>query len=156
MFLLSGDCIVNESMLTGESVPVSKMPINDEDLVRWKESKDVSEESAKSFLYSGTRVVRIRGALVPDGDEGSPALALVVRTGEFRALQFICVLPDFAGFNTTKGALIRSMLYPKPMGFKFYRDSIRFIGVLAGLAILGFCVSIVQFIKLGVCCISLH
>jgi cation-transporting ATPase 13A2 len=86
MFLLSGDCIVNESMLTGESIPVSKVPIKDEDLVRWKERKDVSEESAKSFLYSGTRVVRIRGALVPDGDEGSPALALVVRTGEFRAL----------------------------------------------------------------------
>jgi cation-transporting P-type ATPase 13A2 len=42
------------------------------------------------------------------------------------------------------------MLFPKPMGFKFYRDSIRFIGVLAGIAGLGFCVSAIQFIKLGV------
>jgi hypothetical protein len=42
------------------------------------------------------------------------------------------------------------MLFPKPMGFKFYRDSIRFIGVLAGIAGLGFCVSAVQFIRLGV------
>jgi cation-transporting ATPase 13A2 len=53
------------------------------------------------------------------------------------------------GFNTTKGALVRSMLFPKPMGFKFYRDSMRFIVVLAGIAVLGFMASAVQFVKLG-------
>ena len=42
------------------------------------------------------------------------------------------------------------MLFPKPMGFKFYRDSIRFIIVLAGIAGVGFCASAVQFIRLGV------
>ncbi|KAJ6499197.1 hypothetical protein C8R45DRAFT_981502 [Mycena sanguinolenta] len=131
MFLLSGDAIVNESMLTGESVPVSKIPVKDEDLVRWRDAKD---EASKSFLYAGTRVVRIRGTFTVDGGPGHPALALVVRTG----------------FNTTKGALIRSMLYPKPIGFKFYRDSVRFIGVLAGIAGLGFCFSAVQFVRLGV------
>lgn len=83
MFLLSGDTIVNESMLTGESVPVSKVPIKDEDLARWKESKDVQGETAKSFLYAGTKVVRIRGALAADGSIGRPALALIVRTGNF-------------------------------------------------------------------------
>lgn len=81
MFLLSGDTIVNESMLTGESVPVSKIPIRDEDLVRWKDIEDIHGESAKSFLYAGTKVVRIRGALAADGTMGRPALALVVRTG---------------------------------------------------------------------------
>lgn len=45
---------------------------------------------------------------------------------------------------------MRSMLFPKPIGFKFYRDSMRFIGVLAGIAGLGFCASAVQFVKLGV------
>ncbi|KAK7005604.1 cation-transporting ATPase [Favolaschia claudopus] len=131
MFLLSGDAIVNESMLTGESVPVSKAPAKDEDLVRWR---DMKGEASKSFLYAGTRVVRIRGTFTVDGGPGQPALALVVRTG----------------FNTTKGALIRSMLYPKPIGFKFYRDSVRFIGVLAGIAGIGFCFSAVQFVRLGV------
>ncbi|KAF9227264.1 hypothetical protein BS17DRAFT_775209 [Gyrodon lividus] len=134
MFLLSGDAIVNESMLTGESVPVSKNPANDEDIARWREVKDVQGDLAKSFVHSGTRVVRIRSALATDGGIGRPALGLVVRTG----------------FNTTKGALVRSMLFPKPMGFKFYRDSIRFIGVLAGIAGLGFCASAVQFIRLGI------
>ncbi|KAI0363131.1 hypothetical protein BV20DRAFT_1068713 [Pilatotrama ljubarskyi] len=54
------------------------------------------------------------------------------------------------GFYTTKGALVRSMLFPKPTGFKFYRDSMRFTGVLAGVAGLGFCASAVQFVRLGV------
>ena len=61
-----------------------------------------------------------------------------------------------AGFTTTKGALVRSMLFPKPIGFKFYRDSIRFIMVLSGIAGLGFCASAVQFIKLGVCAFICH
>lgn len=62
----------------------------------------------------------------------------------------------FVGFTTTKGALVRSMLFPKPIGFKFYRDSIRFIMVLSGIAVLGFCASTVQFIKLGVCALIYH
>lgn len=152
MFLLSGDTIVNESMLTGESVPVSKVPANDADISRWKDAKDVTGDVAKSFLYSGTKIVRIRGALATDGSTGRPALALVVRTGEWdvsqrdRHRQTECL----SGFNTTKGSLVRSMLFPKPMGFKFYRDSIRFIGFLACIAGVGFCASAVQFVKLGV------
>ncbi len=42
------------------------------------------------------------------------------------------------------------MLFPKPIGFKFYRDSVRFIFVLAGIAALGFSASAVQFIRIGV------
>ncbi|KAF8530457.1 hypothetical protein BU17DRAFT_36097 [Hysterangium stoloniferum] len=132
MLLLSGDAIVNESMLTGESVPISKSPIQDVDLLKWRDEGQIEGQVAKGFLYAGTRVIRIRG--VTQGSEDAPALALVVRTG----------------FNTTKGALVRSMLFPKPMGFKFYRDSMRFIGVLACIALFGFMASAVQFIRLQV------
>ncbi|CAE6444743.1 unnamed protein product [Rhizoctonia solani] len=143
ILLLAGDAIVNESMLTGESVPVSKIPVTEGGLRNYvlgagKNDVDVGPELAKSFLYAGTRVVRVRGSGPGAGED---AIGVVVRTGKFS------LTPRF---NTTKGALVRSMLFPKPMGFKFYRDSMRFIGVLAVIAILGFMASAVQFVKLGI------
>lgn len=130
--LLSGDCIVNESMLTGESVPVSKTPATDDTL----QELDLSASStppgiAKHFLFCGTKIIRARRPQ-EDQDGEAVALAMVVRTG----------------FNTTKGALVRSMLFPKPSGFKFYRDSFRYISVMAGVALLGFTTSLVNFIRL--------
>ena len=85
LFLLSGDAIVNESMLTGESIPVSKIPVKDDDLVKWKDGKG---ENPKVFLYGGTKIVRIRAAMSVDSSVGKPALALVARTGE--ALSGLC------------------------------------------------------------------
>ncbi|OAA45189.1 ATPase type 13A2 [Beauveria brongniartii RCEF 3172] len=130
--LLSGDCIVNESMLTGESVPVSKLPAVDKTLREMTLSaSSVSPETARHFLYCGTKIVRARRPQ-EDMDGDAVALALVVRTG----------------FNTTKGALVRSMLFPKPSGFKFYRDSFRYISVMAGIALIGFTASFINFIHL--------
>lgn len=131
--LLAGDCIVNESMLTGESVPVSKTPATDDSLHLLKLStSSMSTEVAKHFLFSGTKIIRARR---PQGgqDDEAVALAMVVRTG----------------FNTTKGALVRSMLFPKPAGFKFYKDAFRYISVMAAVAGLGFIASFVNFVRLG-------
>ncbi|KAK4622162.1 putative cation-transporting ATPase [Fulvia fulva] len=131
--LLSGDCIVNESMLTGESVPVSKTPANDDTLeMLTPGASTMHADVAKHMLFSGTKIIRARRPQDDKSDEAA-ALALVVRTG----------------FNTTKGALVRSMLFPKPSGFSFYRDSFRYISVMAGIAGLGFIASLVNFIRLG-------
>ncbi|XP_006819618.1 polyamine-transporting ATPase 13A3-like [Saccoglossus kowalevskii] len=123
--LVGGNCIVNESMLTGESVPVTKTPL--------PHSHDVSEESAfynpdehkRHTLFCGTHIIQTRYY----GSE--KVKAVVVRTG----------------FSTAKGELVRSILYPKPLGFKFYKDAMKFIGVLAILALLGFAYTLVIFIR---------
>jgi cation-transporting ATPase 13A2 len=132
--LLSGDCIVNESMLTGESVPVSKIPMTDESLdLLDLSASTIHPEIARHMLFSGTKIIRARRPHTDHSDDEAAALAMVVRTG----------------FNTTKGALVRSMLFPKPSGFKFYRDSFRYISVMAGIAMIGFVASFVNFINFG-------
>ena len=60
-------------------------------------------------------------------------LAVVVRTG----------------FETARGDLIRSILFPKPMDFKFYRDSMRFIMLLFGIAAVGMCYCVYVYINRG-------
>jgi cation-transporting ATPase 13A2 len=143
--LLQGDCIFNESMLTGESLPVSKSPISDNELQCLNFD---SEEPASSprmafyFLFAGTKIIRVRHSQAQKSivDSYTPdslkrgAIALVVRTG----------------FNTSKGSLIRSILFPRPNNFRFYQDSFRFIGVLAFISLLGFLVSFQFFIQAGV------
>lgn len=94
-------------------------------------ASSVSPETARHFLYCGTKIIRTRRPQ-EDLDGDAVALALVVRTG----------------FNTTKGALVRSMLFPKPSGFKFYRDSFRYISVMAVVAMFGFIASFINFIRL--------
>jgi cation-transporting ATPase 13A2 len=132
--LLSGDCIVNESMLTGESIPVSKVPMSNAALDHLDLSASaVHPEVARHMLFSGTKIIRARRPHEDHVDDEAAALAMVVRTG----------------FNTTKGALVRSMLFPKPSGFKFYRDSFRYISVMAFIALIGFVASFINFVHLG-------
>lgn len=122
-------------MNAGESVPVTKVPTTNESMRQLDLAADsIHADVAKHFLFGGTKIVRARRP--QDGqDDEAVALAVVVRTG----------------FNTTKGALVRSMLFPKSLGFKFYKDAFRYISVMAGVAGIGFLLSVINFVRLGVC-----
>ncbi|XP_044260225.1 polyamine-transporting ATPase 13A3-like isoform X2 [Tribolium madens] len=121
--LLTGNCILNESMLTGESVPVTKTALpNLPDLTY------DPKEHARHTLFCGTQVIQTRYF----GNE--KVLAVVVRTG----------------FSTAKGSLVRSILYPPPVDFRFEKDSYRFVVLLAGVALIGFIYTVVTKVMRGV------
>ncbi|XP_055714492.1 polyamine-transporting ATPase 13A3 isoform X2 [Phlebotomus papatasi] len=121
--LLSGNAILDESSLTGESVPVTKTPVPcRRDLVF------SAKEHARHMLFTGTKVIQTRYI----GSER--VLALVVNTGN----------------STVKGGLIRSILYPPPVDYKFERDSYQFVKLLGVIAAIGFLYTLVTKIVRGV------
>nr|XP_021392483.1 probable cation-transporting ATPase 13A4 [Lonchura striata domestica] len=120
--LVSGQCTVNESMLTGESIPVTKIHLPRADNFQpWRVY--CAEDYRKHVLLCGTEVIQTKA------DDTGVVKAVVLRTG----------------FNTAKGDLVRSILYPKPMNFKLYRDALRFLMCLVAFAAIGMIYTVCVF-----------
>ncbi|KAF5301425.1 hypothetical protein FQA39_LY02154 [Lamprigera yunnana] len=117
--LLTGNCIVNESSLTGESIPVTKTPP--------QSSSEVynSTTHKRHTLFSGTQVLQTRYY------GGEQVLARVIHSG----------------FDTTKGSLVKSILYPTPIDIRFYKDCFKFLLVLFGIALCGMSLSLYLYIR---------
>ncbi|XP_063297778.1 probable cation-transporting ATPase 13A4 [Pelobates fuscus] len=122
--LINGNCIVNEGMLTGECIPVTKTQLPHGDSTQsWK--KHSGEDYKRHILFCGTEVIRT------ESTAQGPARAVVLRTG----------------FNTTKGDMVRSILYPKPLNFKLHRDVKWFFVFLGVLAIVGILYAVIIFVQ---------
>ncbi|XP_059609643.1 polyamine-transporting ATPase 13A3 isoform X2 [Phlebotomus argentipes] len=121
--LLNGNAILDESSLTGESVPVTKTPIPCR-----RDLMFSAREHGRHMLFTGTKVIQTRYI----GHE--QVLALVISTGN----------------STVKGGLIRSILYPPPVDYKFEKDSYKFIKLLGVIAVIGFLYTLVTKIIRGV------
>ncbi|XP_030071542.1 probable cation-transporting ATPase 13A4 [Microcaecilia unicolor] len=120
--LLSGTCVVNEGTLTGESIPVFKIPLPRVDnAIPWK--IQTGEDYKKHILFCGTEVIQIKTS------GHGPVKAVVLQTG----------------FNTAKGDMVRSILYPKPVNFQLYKDVFRFILCLLALAAFGLIYAVIIF-----------
>lgn len=109
--LLTGSVIVNEAILTGESIPVMKTSLMNTDMNTYSQNT-----CSKHTLFGGTLALQNRKS----GDE--PVQAVVTSTG----------------FLTTKGALVRDILYPRELKFKFQADSMKFVFLMGLVAIFGY------------------
>lgn len=98
--LVAGSAVVNESMLTGEPMPLQKVSLeqNSEALFDYK------THGKKQGLFAGTEVLQSVADEASNANRGSTlALAVVVAIGA----------------RTTKGRLIRMVLYPALVKFKY-------------------------------------
>ncbi|CAG2100693.1 unnamed protein product [Medioppia subpectinata] len=115
--VISGNVIVNEAMLTGESVPVTKTPLPNTTIDEQYDTK----EHAKHTLFCGTKVIQTRYY------NNAKVKAVIIRTA----------------YQTAKGELVRSIMFPKPVDFKLNRHIHKFISVLAALAFIGFIYTVI-------------
>jgi len=168
--LLAGQCVMNEAMLTGESIPVVKNALPDSsDEVGGR--YDPAEQS-RYTLYGGTTVIKTvssnpsaysasasssspqsyQDSPSEHGSSSSSSSSHVASLGTLspRTSPLIEAMVIKTGFSTAKGQLVRSILHPRPMNFKFYRDSLKFIAFLFLLCLAGFLYSLYFFIKYDV------
>ncbi|KAM5163812.1 putative cation-transporting ATPase 13A4 [Mantella aurantiaca] len=120
--LINGTCILNEGMLTGECIPVTKTQLpHTDNTMSWRQYS--GEDYKRHVLFCGTEVIRTESTVQ------GPAKAVVLKTG----------------FNTTKGDMVRSILYPKPLNFKLHRDVKWFFIFLGFLAVVGIVYAVIIF-----------
>lgn len=93
--LLSGDVLMNECKLTGETVPIIKFPFASNkvnNIIGFDPNKNKS-----NVLFCGTEIMQVKG------EEEEDILGLAWQIG----------------FHSSKGQLIRAILFPKEQPFKY-------------------------------------
>uniref|UniRef100_UPI00398F77AB polyamine-transporting ATPase 13A3-like isoform X3 n=1 Tax=Pristiophorus japonicus TaxID=55135 RepID=UPI00398F77AB len=106
---------------SGESVPVTKTPLPDIcEAGNYNDPIFRLEDYKRHVLFCGTLIIQVR-------PYEHYAKAVVIRTG----------------FLTTKGQLVRSILFPRPVDFKLFRDAKRFVVCLVLAAVVGFVYTII-------------
>eukprot|EP00808_Paulinella_micropora_P010657 g65228.t1 len=120
LVLLTSPAVVDESSLTGESMPVVKIPLDASPSPNPAEEYNATQHK-KHTIFAGTTVLQIAG-----GNNNDRSLAIVTRTGA----------------QTSKGELLRNILFSRPPKFQFDLEIEVVMCILLACAVVGFCLTL--------------
>jgi len=106
--LLNGQCIVDESSISGESAPIVKSELPE------SQAHYQQELYKNNTLFSGSKITYIK--------EGDHPVAVVMSSG----------------FDCNKGDLFRAIIYPEDIEFKFNTQSYHYLKFMMCVAICAF------------------
>lgn len=127
MLILCGSAIVNEAMLTGESIPQIKnslMKIDNE----YENILDHKSQHKNSILFAGTKVVKSQSAT----EENEPLPPKVALPPPDRGC--ICLVLK-TGFSTSQGKLLRTVMFSSERTTGDSKDAFIFIFCLLIIAL---------------------
>lgn len=121
MLLISGEAVINESMLTGESTPIPKFPIeiNPEAFFEYNTQK-------RHIIFEGTTVLQLKCIKM-----NKYVFGLAIKTS----------------FNTLKGQMIRAILFPQKKVARFFKQAIKFMVIYLFICLLLYCEMLYTMIK---------
>lgn len=139
MMLLSGSAIVNEAMLTGESIPQIKSSLNKMEN-EYENNMEYKSLHKNCILFAGTKVVKSMSSTeedeplpknidLPPPDKG--CICLVIKTG----------------FSTSQGKLLRTVMYSSERTKGDSKDAFIFIFCLLIIALFASYYVLVEGIK---------
>ena len=116
-------CLITGSVICNEALLTGESTPVIKEQINKDDTKFSISSIGKSIVYAGTKVIQRRGK----------CMALVLNIG----------------FNTEKGCLIRSILFPKTIKSKLEKESVRYILFMAVLGMIGYFVSAIWMFKKG-------
>ncbi|KAJ2597114.1 hypothetical protein GGF39_003179 [Coemansia sp. RSA 1721] len=144
--VLQGEVVVDESSLTGEAMPVRKLPLKMDDM-----AYDAQQGASKTYsVIAGTRVLQCTGSIIASPSHSMPSLLSGKSLAEKQAIASASsddepetqILVTQTRTATDKGKLIKRILFPVRYSFVFdeqLRVAVLFLLAYAGL---GFALSI--------------